>query len=151
VAVPPWNDDALFFRLQTAEKPDILNSDEARRALLQASCGFGAEIESLCNSVRTIEDALRAPGDAEGRLAPDLEAFYRKIGMPAAVKPEDLKNAEQLLLMLDGEPRNVSTDEIRESCKVPTEIFVFLQWMGLLQESAGGIWRVPNLYKRLLK
>jgi hypothetical protein len=151
VCIPPWNDDALFFRLQALEKPDISSSDEARSALLRASCGFGTEIESLCTAVRTIDDALRAPVDAETRLAPDLEFFYRKIGMPAAVVPQDLRNAEQLLLMLDGEKRDFNNDDILESCKVSQGLFVFLQWMGLLQEAAGGTWHVPHLYRRLLK
>jgi hypothetical protein len=151
VAVPPWSDDALYFRLERLEKPDIFNSEEARHALLRASCGFGGEIERICGGRLRVEDALRAPATAEKNLAPDLDTFYGKIGMPPAIDRKALRDAEDLLRVLDGEVRSVErTEEFRIESKVAPELFTFLLWMGLLQEAPGGTWQIPQLYKRLL-
>ena len=151
VAVPPWTDDAIYCRLERMEKPEIFNNEQARKALLHASCGFGGEIERLCISRLRLEDALRAPDRAQKNLAPDRETFYRKIGLPSAINEQQLKQAESLLEMLDGEVRNAErTEEYRSELDVPPELLLFLQWMGLLQEAPGGSWHVPELYKRLL-
>jgi hypothetical protein len=151
VAVPPWSDDALYFRLERLEKPDVCNSEEARQALLRASCGFGAEIERICGGRLRVEDALRAPAAAERTLAPDLDTFYRKIGIPPAIEPKALRDAEDLLRALDGETRNAErTEEFRNETAVSPELFTFLVWMGLLQEAPTGTWQIPQLYKRLL-
>jgi len=151
VPVPLWTDDALYFRLERLEKPDVANSDDARKTLLLASCGFGAEIERLCGGRLRLDDALRASSIAEKTLAPDLQTFYGKIGIPPAIGKQELLNAEELLRVLDGEARNPDrTEEFRIESGVRPELFEFLQWMGLLQEAPGGTWRIPQLYRRLL-
>jgi hypothetical protein len=84
-------------------------------------------------------------------LAPDLDTFYGKIGMPPAIDRKALRDAEDLLRVLDGEVRSVErTEEFRIESKVAPELFTFLLWMGLLQEAPGGTWQIPQLYKRLL-
>jgi hypothetical protein len=151
VPIPVWTDDAVYFHLQEVEKPELYNSDEARVAILNASCGFGAEIERLCSGALPLDRALQAPANAEQRLAPDLATFYRRIGMPAAVDQKDLENGEFLLSALDGASREPDeTERFRAECGVSGELFVFLQWMGLLQEASNGTWHVPKLYRRLL-
>jgi ElaB/YqjD/DUF883 family membrane-anchored ribosome-binding protein len=151
-AVPPWTDDAIFYRLEALEKPDLYNSAEARKAIEIATCGFGAEIERECGARRTVEEALKAPAENERRLAPDLATYYRTIGMPSVITQQDYKNIELLLRTLHGEARQSgTTEEFRSECGVSPSLFLFLQWMGLLNEAPGGTWAVPELYRRLFK
>jgi hypothetical protein len=152
VAVPPWSDDALYYYLESTEKPELCHSNAAREALLSASCGFGSDVERLCGPRHSTEEAFQAIADAERQLAPSLEIFYQQIGMPRALSSESLRRIEDLLRVLDGEKReSAETEEYRSECSVSEATFEFVQWMGLLQEAPGGLWRVPTLYKRLLK
>jgi hypothetical protein len=152
VPVLPWSDDALYYYLESTEKPELCHSDSAREVILSASCGFGSEIERLCGPRHSTEEAFQAVADAERHLAPSLEAFYEQIGMPRAMSSEEMKRIEDLLRVLDGEKReSAETEEYRSECSVTGATFQFVQWMGLLQEAPGGLWRVPATYKRLLK
>ena len=151
VAVPPWNEDALYFYLKDQEKSELVSSDEAHRALLTASCGFGSELQRLCGEVHDVEGALRAPEQARKRLASNLETFYRRIGMPTAIDRKELNSAEMLLAHLDGVARDSEqVENDRADCDVSKQLFLFLQWMGLLQEASDGKWSVPALYRQLL-
>jgi hypothetical protein len=152
VPVPPWDDDALYYRLEQLERPYLCNDEEARKALLAASGGFGSEIERLCAGTRSVETALRAREDGERHLAPDLESFYRQLNMPAAITAEELKSLEDLLRAIHGESRQSERlEEYRQASNVTSALLMFAQWMGLLQEAQGGTWEVPEIYRRLLK
>ena len=152
VAVPPWDDDALYYRLEQLERPYLCNDEKARNALLVASGGFGSEIERLCGSIRSVEMALRAREDGERHLAPDLESFYRQLNMPAAITSEELKCLEDLLRAIHGESRqSARIEEYRQASNVTPALLMFAHWMGLVQEAQGGTWEVPEIYRRLLK
>ena len=89
---------------------------------------------------------------ADERIAPDLDTFYAKIGMPVNLIDSDLlKRMEDFMALISGEQRNSATvDACRNDLKLKPTDQLFLQWMGLIQEGEGNTWVVPPLYFRLL-
>lgn len=152
IPVAPWSDDALYYYLESTEKPELGYSNAARETLLEASCGFGSEVERLCETRQTADEAMEAIADAERQLAPNLETFYRQIGMPRTLSAAALKQIENLMRALDGEQMRhaAETLEYCSMCDVSEATLMFVRWMGLLQEGPGGTWHVPTLYRRLL-
>lgn len=149
-AVPVWTDDALYFHLN--EQVGLSESTEAREAILTASCGFGLEVQKLCAENMTVESAIgKAVANAERRFAPSRQAFYENIGMPKAIEPGTLSNAEKFVDLIDGCERSSSVvEEAANMLNVSQGMQVFMQWMGLLQVGPKNTWQVPTLYKRLL-
>ena len=149
--VPIWGDDAVYYRFEQNQNVSVRDSGPARQALLDATCGFGGEMDRLCTGGLSVEMALKSAEVAKRHLAPNLTAFYANVGLPQAFAPTDLREIEQLLLLIDGERR--SDDGVEEAIRtsnVGKAEFEFFQWMGLLQVQADGTWHVPALYKRLI-
>ncbi|MBQ0942290.1 DUF3893 domain-containing protein [Ideonella sp. 4Y16] len=153
-AIPPWSDDAVHFRFNDTKHENlaIRDSAPARQALLQASCGFGDEIERLSPSSLTVEEAVRLPQEARQRLTPDLASFYARVGLPGSIDAPTRKALEDLLILMHGESRAESKEqEHLSSLNLQLGHFVFAQWMGLIQPSNDGTWEVPSLYLELLE
>ena len=153
-AIPPWSDDAVYFRFNDTQHENlaIRDSAPARQALLQASCGFGDEIERLSPSSLTVEEAVRLPQEARQRLTPDLASFYARVGLPVSIDAPTRKALEDLLILMHGESRAESKEqEHLSSLNLQLGHFVFAQWMGLIQPSNDGTWEVPSLYLELLE
>lgn len=149
--VPIWGDDAVYYRFEQNQNMSVRDSGPARQALLDATCGFGGELDRLCTAGLSVELALKSAEESQRHLAPNLAAFYANVGMPQAFAPADLREIEQLLLLIDGERR--SDDGVEEAIRtsnVDKAKFEFFQWMGLLQVQSDGTWHVPSLYKRLI-
>lgn len=149
--VPIWGDDAVYYRFEQKQNVSLRDSGPARQALLDATCGFGGELDRLCTGGLSVELALKSAEEAQRHLAPSLAAFYANVGLPQAFAPADLREIEQLLLLIDGERR--SEDGVEEAIRtsiVGKAEFEFFQWMGLLQVRSDGTWHVPTLYKRLI-
>jgi hypothetical protein len=147
--VPEWNDDALYFHLE--ENVQVRDDALARLSLLDATGGFGLEIERISSNALSIEQAISAVKENEVRLAPDLATFYRKVGVPEAVSAEARSHLERALPDVDGAVRSdASVSEWLKDCGVEPGLFLFATWMGLVQPSSDGKWKVPHVYKRLL-
>lgn len=147
-----WSDDAVYFWLNDLENQYVRDSGPARAALLQASCGFGAELERMCSLSLSVDEALKQPEEARKRLAATLDGYYEKLGLPEALTGDDRRKLEDLLQSVHGETRSAETeDEFLSVWGVPRAHFVFAQWMGLAQASADGTWQVPALYLHLIK
>lgn len=149
-AVPVWTDDALYFHLN--EQVGLSESAEAREAILTASCGFGIEVQKLCAENMTVEAAIsKTVANAERRFAASRQVFYENIGMPRAIDPVTLGNAEKFVDLIDGCERSSSVvEETASMLDVSQGMQIFMQWMGLLQIGPKNTWKVPALYKRLL-
>lgn len=149
--VPIWGDDAVYYRFEQNQNVSVRDSGPARQALLDATCGFGGELDRLCTSGLSVELALKSAEEAQHHLAPNLTTFYSNVGLPQAFTAADLKEIEQLLLLIDGERRSDdSVEEAIRTSSVSKAEFEFFQWMGLLQVQSDGTWHVPALYKRLI-
>jgi hypothetical protein len=135
------------------ENISVAESSAACKALLAASCGSGTELVKICHSRLTVEGAESAPLSAEKTLAPDLATFYREIGMPNAMDDSTRSRVEVFLSVLDDgtEKKSVAEAEAMEFAKMTPGLMQFLIWMGLLQEGLGNTWKVPALYRRLLR
>lgn len=151
VPIPPWTDDAVHFHLD--ENIAVSENVDACRALLRASCGFGAELARLCSTRLTVEEAQALAVSAEKTLAPDLATFYGNIGMPEVVDAATRSRIETFLQYLDDgtERKSAIVDEAMAMAEVTPGLLQFLTWMGLLQEGPGNTWLVPALYRRLLR
>ena len=151
VPIPPWTDDAVHFHLD--ENIAVSGNADACQALLHASCGFGAELARLCSTRLTVEDAKALVLSAERTLAPDLATFYGNIGMPDAVDAPMRSRIETFLQYLDDgtERKSAIVEEAMLMAEVTPGLVQFLMWMGLLQEGPGNTWRVPALFRRLLR
>lgn len=149
--VPVWSDDAVFFRLDQKQNTTVRDSTPAREALIDATCGFGSELDRLCTAGASIESALKAAEEERNSLASNRATFYAKVGMPQAFSEEDLRETEQLLALIDGECRaDDGVEETIRTSKVTKAQFEYFQWMGLLQVRSNGRWKVPTPYKRLI-
>ena len=149
--VPIWGDDAVYYRFEQNQNMSVRDSGPARQALLDATCGFGGELDRLCTAGLSVELALKSAEESQRHLAPNLAAFYANVGMPQAFAAADLREIEQLLLLIDGERRSDDgVDEAIRTSNVDKAKFEFFQWMGLLQVQSDGTWHVPTLYKRLI-
>jgi D-alanine-D-alanine ligase-like ATP-grasp enzyme len=147
-----WSDDAVYFWLNDLENQYVRDNGPARAALIEATCGFGDELERLCKTTPTVEEAMKQPDETRKRLAANLDSFYDKLGLPASLKPGDRRKLEDLLEMIHGEPRSTETEDVFLSeLAVPRSHFVFAQWMSMIQPGADGTWRVPMLYLQLIK
>jgi hypothetical protein len=149
--VPIWGDDAVYYRFEQNQNVSVRDSGPARQALLNATCGFGGELDRLCTGGLSVESALKCEEEAQRLLAPNVATFYGNVGLPQAFVPTNLREIEQLLLLIDGERR--SDDGVEEAIRtssVGKAEFEFFQWMGLLQVQPDGTWHVPALYKRLI-
>lgn len=148
--VPPWSIDAIRFYL--SDNNVVADNEAACKAILYASSGFGRIVQQLCDSNLSLEKALTLQKYAEERIAPDLDTFYAKIGMPVNLIDSDLLNRmEDFMALISGEQRNsASVDACRNDLKLKPTDQLFLQWMGLIQEGEGNTWVVPPLYLRLL-
>jgi hypothetical protein len=147
--VPPWSKDAVRFFLH--DNSIVADSDKACDAILYASCGFGRLIQSLCDGNLTLEKALELPKYAELKIAPDIDTFYEKIGMPRHIDSDYRKRMENFLGHVNGEKRDsASIEEYRLSFNLKPSDVIFLCAMGLLQEGDENTWIVPKLYLRLI-
>ena len=148
--VPPWSLDAISFYLH--DNNVVAESEKACKAILYASCGFGRLVQQMCDVNLSLDKALGLEKDANQKIAPDLETFYEKIGMPVGlIEPELLKRMEDFMALICGEQRNsASVDGYRNDFKLKASDQLFLQWMGLIQEGEGNTWSVPPLYLRLI-
>lgn len=146
-----WSDDAVYFWLNDLENQFVRDNGPARKALLDASFGFGDELERMCSRALTVDEALRQPDEACKRLAASLDGFYDELGMPASLSGDNLRRLEGLLDMIHGGNSQETDDEFLSDLSVPRAHFLFAKWMGLIQVSAAGTWQVPPLYLELIK
>lgn len=150
-AVPAWNDDAVYYRLKQVENQTLPDHPVACSDILDATLGFGGEIGKLLRASLTLDRVAKARVEITRRIASSRTALYDAIGWPEAVTADDVRRAEDLLLMLDGEKRSESlADSVAYDCGVSPALLEYLRWMGLLQEGGGGTWRVPKIYKALI-
>lgn len=147
--IPTWSHDAVRFYL--GDNIAVAENPIACQAIIDASCGFGREIQTLCPSNLTEKTALGLYERAMATLAPSLQVFYEKIGMPKSIPEEKLKRMQDFLVMIEGAARNsVEVDDSLKMCGLTEYYLQFLRWMGLLQEGEGNTWMIPRLYRRLL-
>ena len=143
-----WNDDALYFHLN--ENVAVADDQQARQAILRATCGFGEQIVMLCNSRLNVSAAMGAVAAAQKGFARDFATFYAAIGMPEHIDAQERNRIETFLAAVDGAERHTTlVDDVREDAGVSEGMFRFLCWMGLLQ-GVGHTWTVPALYRHLL-
>ena len=147
--VPSWTEDAVYFRLKHFENPTLLEQHDACAKILDATLGFGGEINKLVHRGLTLREIEQALEDNRQRLCGRREAFYTAIGWPETIDPELTRQAEDLLVLMDGELRN-KTDSWHKEMTVPQSMITFMRWMGLLLEAGDGTWRLPVLYKALI-
>lgn len=149
VPIPSWTTDAVFFGL--SENVKVAENPDAIQAILQATCGFGNDIERLCKKHVTVDEAMRETQRVRSDYAASLKAFYDHIGMPENFDAERRNAIELFLPMIDGVQRNAAEveDYLSETGVTQGEM-EFLQWMGLLQEGDNATWKVPSLYNQLI-
>lgn len=152
VPIPPWSLDAIRFHIQ--ENVAVADNTDACAAILEASCGFGKQIQSICSGSLTLDAALRSPDHARQGWASSLDKFYEAIGWPhQAITAEHRKHIEEFVaaVYVDGIKRNSSDIALQlEACRLTEEDLHFLNWMGLLQEGDNNTWVVPKLYVDLI-
>lgn len=150
VPVPPWTEDAIYFRVQ--ENVRVAESHEALLAIKEATGGFGKEVINLCSTSLTPETALSAPTVFQNRLATNLDTFYHHVGLPPSIDRERLKEIEDFLALVNGiDRRNFSEiEEVMSEYHISDAMWQFLYWMGLIQEGPDSTWAVPRLYASLL-
>ena len=147
--IPSWTPDAVFFGLseniKVAEKPEAIN------AILEATCGFGNDIDRLCRKHVSIDVAMNEPKRVRSDYAASLKTFYDHIGIPETFTAERRNAIELFLPMVDGLQRNAAEvgDYMSETGVTQGEM-EFLQWMGLLQDGDNATWKVPTLYNKLI-
>ncbi|KIF80057.1 RNaseH domain-containing protein [Noviherbaspirillum autotrophicum] len=149
--VPCWSDDALYYYLR--DNPALADNADARRAILEATCGFGGDIQKLCRSNSTVDTVMAGYDAATKSIAPNLDTFYKHIGMPEDFITNTTlrKRTEDFLSLAHTAVRSSQEfQDLLTYSNIDEAMFEFLQWMGLLQ-SAGNTWHVPSLYMRLLK
>jgi hypothetical protein len=150
-AVPAWNDDAIYYRLKQVENQALPDHPDACERVLEATLGFGGEINKLLRTGLTFEGLSQCRDEIVRRIASSRAAFYDAIGWPASLDATDIRRTEELLALLDGEVRSeVTATSLAIECGVAPSLLAFVRWMGLLQESGDGTWRVPALYKSLI-
>lgn len=150
-AVPAWNDDAVYYRLKQVENQALPDHPEACRRILDATLGFGGEINRLLRAGLTFDGLEQGRDEIAQRVANSRSTFYDAIGWPASLGTAEIRHAEELLALLDGEVRSeVAATALALQCGVQPSMLTFLRWMGLLQESGDGTWRVPAVYKALI-
>jgi hypothetical protein len=147
--VPPWSIDAVRFYLH--DNNAVSEDAEACKAIIEASCGFGKQIQNICAGNLTVESAIGLVKAAEKDFAPNLSVFYDKIGMPGAIPPQVLQGMQEFLVNADKEQRFGSkVDGYLDDFGLKQTDLLFLNWMGLIQDGENNTWVVPKLYRRLL-
>lgn len=150
VPIPPWNEDAIYFRV--SENIQVAESGEALSAIRRATSGYGREVLELCGSRLTLQSALISPETRKKVIAPSLKVFYDHIGLPPAFGEESRAASERFLTVVDGAMRNsAEVIEIMNDCGISKGTMDFLYWMGLVQEGPGGTWKVPDMYAELIR
>lgn len=147
--VPTWTEDAVYFRLKHYENPTLLEQHDVCAKVLEATLGFGSEVNKLVRNGLTIHEIDQALEDNRTRLCGSRKAFYQAIGWPETINDAQTRQAEDLLALMDGEPRS-KTGSLAEDFGVPASMVTFMRWMGLLLESGDGTWSLPVLYKSLI-
>jgi hypothetical protein len=150
--IPAWSDDALYFWLDRLENQHVRDDPTARNALIVASCGFGEELERVCTTSLTIQEALKQPDEARKRLAASLDTFYDRIGLPVTVDEQSRHGLEDMLLLIHGEQRSAGKEiGLLDQLGLELGYFLFAQWMGLIQPGLDGTWQVPDLLLELIE
>jgi hypothetical protein len=147
--VPSWTEDAVYFRLKHFENQTLLEQHDVCAKILDATLGFGGEINKLVRSGLTVREIEQALENNRQRLCGSREALYQAIGWPETIDVEQTRQAEEFLVLMDGELRNRTGSWARDM-NVPQSMVTFMRWMGLLLEAGDGTWRLPNLYKALI-
>ena len=147
--VPSWTEDAVYFRLKHHENPTLLEHHDVCAKILDATLGFGGKINKLVRSGLTVKEIEQELEDNRHRLCGNREVFYRSIGWPETIDAEQTRQAEDFLVLMDGEARN-KTGSWAKDMGVPSSLVTFMRWMGLLLEAGNGTWRLPTLYKSLI-
>lgn len=150
--VLPWSEDAVFFRVsENGENLAVADSRDALSAILKASCGFGNEVTRLCTATLSVEQAMGLPEVRRRALAPDLNTFYRLIGLPQSFLEPHRRQMEDFLYFINGLDRHGGgVEEAMSEYHVSPWLFEYLRWMGLVQEGVKNSWAVPELYLDLL-
>lgn len=147
--VPAWSVDAVRFYLH--DNNAVSDNHAACLSIIEASCGFGKQIQTICAGNLSVEMAMDLVEQAKTRLAPNLDVFYDKIGWPKVISKELRKRMEGLMGHINGEVRNgPSVDAYLDHFELKGTDLQFLNWMGLIQEGENNTWAVPKLYLRLL-
>lgn len=150
-AVPAWNEDAVYYRLKWVENQTLSDHPDACSHILDATLGFGGEINKLLRASLTFDGIAQAREEITRRIASTRVGFYTAIGWPASLDEIEIQHAEELLALLDGEKRSDSVAaSLAADCCVSPPMLTFLRWMGLLQEGGDGTWQVPAVYKSLI-
>lgn len=150
VPVPQWSEDALFLHMH--ENTEISDSSAALGSLIDASCGFHREIQRISSGKTKLEELPKLLAMAKQVLAPSLDEFYKRVGLPPSFQDERRKAIEGMLEAINGAPRH--STEVSDVCDllgVTQGELSFMYWMGLLQEGPGCTWKIPALYADLLK
>lgn len=151
-AVPPWNDDAVYYQLKQVENQVLPDQPNACRRILEATLGFGGELSKLLRSSLSFDGIARAQEEIVRRIAPNRHTFYEAIGWPSSLAEKETHHIEEMLALLDGEKRSdASAASLASACGVTAPQLTFVRWMGLLQESGDGTWCVPSTYKALIQ
>jgi AAA+ ATPase superfamily predicted ATPase len=150
VPIPQWSEDAIYYWVH--ENIAIAESGEAIAAIKTATCGFGKEVNALCGPHLTLEIALSSPKTRRQFLAPNLETFYQRIGMPPSLIEKQGEAIKNLLVLVNGADRGniAEIDEIMLEFGISKAMFDFLYWMGLVQEGPEHTWRLPALVAELI-
>ncbi|KQZ35113.1 hypothetical protein ASD58_28275 [Duganella sp. Root1480D1] len=153
IPVPPWTEDAVYLRTsESGENLAVADSREALFALLKATCGFGRELSKLCTSTLSLEQALRMPATHQKQIAPDLSTFYLNVGLPQSFLEARKTQMEDFLYIINGlDKHGGGLEESMHECKISTQMFDYLLWMGLVQEGPKNCWEVPELFLDLMK
>lgn len=147
--IPAWTTDSVYYGL--SENISVAEDTGSIQALLDATCGFGEDLERICSKQLTREDVAREMQRVRQNHGQNLEAFYTHIGMPVNFSAENRHGFEQLATVIDGMPRNSpELHEFMESEHVSQGDFDFMRWMGLVQEGDNGTWKIPKLYLDLV-
>ncbi|QKI70657.1 RNaseH domain-containing protein [Achromobacter xylosoxidans] len=150
--IPAWSDDAVYFRFNETQHENlpVRDSAAARAALLQASCGFGEELQNIAGYTLTVTEALELPDEARKRLTPDLQTFYSRIGVLGCMDNK-LLAMEAMLMSLHGCKRDESKElDLAASHELDESHLLFAKWMGLVNLDSNDVWDVPALYLDLL-
>lgn len=149
VPIPPWTADSVFFGL--SENIKVAEDPAAIQSILDATCGFGMDIDRLCNKHLTRDDAMNEMKRVRDDYGASLQAFYNHIGLPVTFDAERRDAIHQLLPAIDGLKRNSSdVNDWLNAFGVTHGEFEFLYWMGLVQDGDNATWKIPKLYLDLM-
>ena len=149
--IPHWTEDALFYKLYEKD-PSLANDHKLLNAILSGTCGFEKEINAICSGLTSFSQATKGIEIAKANLAPDLNTFYERLGIPVtAIQKDMMARAESAVPFINGSVRgSLDETEALKEYEIGTGFFSFLQWMGLIQIGDQGTWKVPDLYLNLL-